>query len=123
MIAQAKKTELSASQQDMLAQIWQREEALQTASSDLTNCALATDFVSFDARGSTLARAEYCADLVTTKKQNIVRLWGYFGSNDSCCLAYNRTDNHGNENVCLVLWIERDGEWRKAFHQENQKFS
>ena len=122
MIAQqTPKIELTVNQQNMLDNIWHNEELLLAVGSNRS--AVAADFVSFDGDGSSVAKTEYCAELTATGSNRVRRLWGYFGSSDSCCLAYIRTDISGSESVCLVLWIERDGNWTKTFHHENQKVS
>lgn len=118
--------ELTATEQDIVDQIWQREEQLaapSAVSGDVANM-VASDFVSFDAQGNTVAKHEYVDQLNNNdfERAGITRLWAHFGSENSCCLAYMREAERTQPDICMALWIERDGAWQKTFHHQNAKF-
>lgn len=125
MIAEKQnQTEFTHSEQEIIDQIWLNEEDLARASTLSPKLAaqVAADFVSFDAQGKTIEKSQFVAKIGQATKSKFTRLWGHFGSDDSCCLAYLREQNNGGVDMCMALWIERDGTWRKAFHHENEKF-
>jgi len=117
-------TELSQSKQDVIDQIWLDEEMLAIANQEAAELAayIAPDFVSFAADGSTTAKSDYVQQISKGPKVKLKRLWGHFGSENSCCLAYMREREDGIVDICMSLWIECNGSWKKTFHHENVKF-
>ncbi|MCZ4272778.1 hypothetical protein [Maritalea porphyrae] len=117
-------TEISTSKQSIIDQIWLSEEQLAFAEMQSADLAahVASDFVSFDVDGNAIAKSDYIEQIGQAADVNMTRLWGHFGSKDSCCLAYLREKNDGVVDICMALWIERDGNWYKTFHHENLKF-
>jgi len=124
MIAKTQvQTEQSAPKQEIIDQIWLNEQKLANVGTDVAVLdKIAMDFVSFDASGNTIAKSEYADRLSTTSEVKLTRLWGHFGSEQSCCLAYQKVHNSGVVDICMALWIEVDGAWRKSFHHQNVKF-
>jgi len=124
MIAeQFQKAELSADQKQLLEEIWRKEESFHAETGDRSNELVAVDFVSFAENGDEISIGD---DVIIpdkgTQQGEIQRLWGHFGSPTSCFLTYMQNDENEQGQICLALWIKRDGEWRKTFHHQNAEF-
>jgi len=119
-------SELSPTEQETIDQIWLQEEQLVTPTARQSDLAeiIASDFVSFDDQGNAIAKQGYVNQLSegSAKGTAISRLWAHFGSENSCCLAYLQETENAKPDICMALWIERDGAWQKTFHHQNAKF-
>ncbi|MFT6658917.1 hypothetical protein [Maritalea sp.] len=116
--------ELSQTEQRLLDQIWMDEEQLARVKVRPPEFAdqYSPDFVSFDPDGNQLEKTQFVTRTIERTVTKLKRLWGHFGSKNSCCLAYICEYDRGQTDICMALWIERDGAWRKAFHHENANF-
>ncbi len=119
-------SELSPTEQETVDQIWLQEEQLVTPAARQDDVAkmIASDFVSFDVQGNAVAKQTYVEQLSKSFVDGlgITRLWAHFGSESSCCLAYLLNTDNAKPDICMALWICRDGTWQKTFHHQNAKF-
>lgn len=103
-------------EEQIKAQLWAYERELLV---EAQSGRLADDFVCFDETGAALGKSDN-RQFVTANE--LTPLWAKFGAANSCCLAYLIRQADGSSSVCMALWIERDGVWKKVFHHHNANY-